>query len=343
MLFAAGEARYEAGEYLEAARILGRVPQEFPDSRWVAPAYLVLGSTQLHLKHPKDAVNWFEDYLREYPRGTQCKYAYRGLSDAQAALGDWAASEAAAIALLALPDLSPGDEDSAQARQARARVEQGNLGEKTQILLEDAVLRHGPAAHLEDGFPDDTDTGPMARFYLGELARLRAEAIALTTAVDLEKVASELDMKADFVLEAHRHYYRTFSYGDNVWNARAAYQMANIYERFYLDVMEAPAPEGLSLEDQELYSEALDEALINVVKRAYVLYGQVVRYARDFSLEEEWVERCRQGIVRLEQRIQSVEGRMNQSSDGEDEPEYRKPSQPAGQSPAVVSPPKGSI
>lgn len=298
-LFFEGQLHFTSDEFAEAARLFERVLDEFPESRYIAPAILMRGTSLLKLSQPGQAVGMFERYMAKYPSGSQRWYALKGLGDAKAELKDWQGSEAAFAQMAGLPGLTALQREAAIAGQGRAMVEQGRLDE-ADPLIKEVAERRGPSSRALDGSIDGRELGAMARFYVGELARRRSEAIIPTSGVDLDALDGALEKKAELLITAHEQYYRTFAYGIPSWTAAAAYQMGYLYERFYQDLMEAPPPSELDAEGVALYREMLNQRLTNVVKRSKDLYGQVVRHASRLHLDDAWVEKCRAGIARLE-------------------------------------------
>lgn len=301
-LFYEGQKRFTSDELAGAAEVFERVLNEFPESRYVAPALLMRGTALLKLSRPDEATAMFERYMTRYPTGTQRWYALKGLGDAHADQKDWARSEADFVQMAALNSLTALQREAALAGRGRALIEQGRLDEADPLIREVAE-RRGPSSRTGDGSIDARELGAMARFYVGELTRRRSEAIRPQAGVDLDKLDNELETKAELLISAHEQYYRTFAYGVPTWTAAAAYQMGYLYERFYQDLMEAPPPADLDAEAVALYREMLDSRLANVVKRAKDLYGQVVRHAARLQLEDAWVQKCQAGIARLESRI----------------------------------------
>lgn len=301
-LFYEGQLHFTGDEFSEAARLFDRVLNEFPESRYIAPALLMRGTALLKLSQPGQAVALFERYMAKYPSGSQRWYALKGIGDAKAELKDWQSSEATFAQMAALPALTGLQREAALAGQGRAMVEQGRLDE-AEPLIKEVAERRGPSSRALDGSIDGRELGAMARFYVGELARRRSEAIIPSTGVDLDALDGELEKKAELLISAHEQYYRTFAYGIPSWTAAAAYQMGYLYERFYQDLMEAPPPAGLDAEETALYREMLNQRLTHVVKRSKDLYGQVVRHASRLQLDDVWVEKCRAGIARLEEGL----------------------------------------
>lgn len=304
-LFYEGQRRFGAEELEVAVEIFQRVLDEFPDSRYVAPSLLMLGRSLIDLDRPAEALPHFQRYLEVYPTGRQRYMALLGQGDAHAALKDWTASEKDFRALLELPGLTTPQRDNGRARLARAEIEQGRL-DGTVPLLEEIATRFPPISRDADG--DNREVGALARFYVGEVKRRQAEAVVLGGDINVEQTSAALEEKSLLTLDAHQHYYRTFSYSLPDYTAVAAYQMAYLYERFYSDLLNSPPPPQLDAEEVALYREMLDEQLVNVVKKATDLYSQVIRHADKFQLKPEWVEKCREGIARLESQRQTVKG-----------------------------------
>lgn len=302
-LFFEGQRRYDQQDYEGALVLYRRVSAEFPDTRYLAPALLMEARVLLELKRPTEAIPPYTTYLSRYPQGRQRTLAYAGLAEAHLALSQWTDAENAYSSLLELPALPATWKDLAQVGVSRAQVEQGKLEPAESILLAVAE-KYPPSARDREGDVDIREVGATARLYIGEVYRRRAESIVLTETIDLTRTAEQLNKKSQLVLDAHHQYYRTFSYAVPEYTSMAAYRMGYLYERFYADLMAAPPPPGLDAEDEALYRELLDKELDSVVRQAYDLYGQVLRHAERLALKGEWVEACRQGIARLEERME---------------------------------------
>lgn len=304
-LFFEGQKLYGEENFTGASEIFQRIIRDFSNSRYFAPALLMEGRVRLDLKQPQEALAPFQQYLDAFPNGRQKYSAYLGLGDAHAALNDWTGSEQDFQKLLALTGLTTAQKDAGKARLGRAQIEQGRFSEQ-ETVLEDVANRNPPFLRGRDEDSDSRETGAIARFYVAEILRLKAENVALDGGSSVEAIQKDLEQKSQLTLDAHEQYYRTFSYSLPDYTAKAAYRMANLYERFYNDVMAAPPPKEMSEEDVVLYKEMLDEKLGGVVKKAYDLYGQVIRHADHFGLKGEYVQMCQDGMTRLEARVQQL-------------------------------------
>jgi len=146
--------------------------------------------------------------------------------------------------------------------------------------------------------------GAMAYYHLGEVYRLKAEAVELVHVDDLEVAREELDRKASHIISAQDAYLETIRTGVHEWIPRAGFRLGNLYEQFRTDILEAPMPTAVTDDlDREVYLEILDEETAVLLMKARMVYQTVLDKASEVNIYDEWVVRIREMLDQVEEEL----------------------------------------
>lgn len=220
------------------------------------------------------------------------------------------------------PDLSLEDRIRARSWRAICKVEMGEWDEA------ETDLRRALGAHARNKNSERVDTYwvAQAQFFLGEIYRLRFEAIPIDQTDDVPKLSETIEEKAGFLLSAQGHYVRTLRLRHPHWVAAAGQRIGELYERFHDELIAAPIPSDLTPEQVELYRTELRRKVRILVKKAIVAYEQTLSVAERLGLEGDFVDKTRAGLARMEKiLLESEDEEEPPTNQGEaargDEPE----------------------
>ncbi|WP_193601628.1 tetratricopeptide repeat protein [Marinobacter salexigens] len=124
-------------------------------------------------------------------------------------------------------------------------------------------------------------------------ALARYDSIRLTLPLNKSMVAKTNALEA-----AVNAYQKTASYGISSFATEAGYQIAHIYSRLGVDLMDSERPEGLSQLELAQYELLLEEQAYPFEDNAIDIHEQNIRRARE-GIFDEWVKRSYESLRRL--------------------------------------------
>jgi hypothetical protein len=214
------------------------------------------------------------------------RYAENRLVEARAVLDE----------LAARPDLPPELHLRALTQRGAVELEAGDGA------AAEATLREALAGPVGAG-PDDRYYRAKARFFLGEVWRLRFEALPVDVpGADPEALSARLDEKSQLLLAAQERYREAIGAGEARWAVAAGARTGELYETLHRQLLEAPVPPGLQGEDALAYSAALRERLQVLLMKAGDAYRQTLDAARAARVEGPYVRAAEEGLARTAPR-----------------------------------------
>ncbi|HUE39857.1 MAG TPA: tetratricopeptide repeat protein [Candidatus Binatia bacterium] len=115
-------------------------------------------------------------------------------------------------------------------------------------------------------------------------------------------VAENLKRKQSLLTAVVDQYTPAVASGLSPIATQASFGIGNAYEEFGSALEEAPRPPGLSAEERSEYDRLLEDKVRPFLKRAVNAYRVTVRAAREKSLDDEWVTRCRTRLAAVAPR-----------------------------------------
>lgn len=140
-----------------------------------------------------------------------------------------------------------------------------------------------------------------ARYMLGE--RLLAEFAGVTIEGDVKQLKARLRRKSELLKRAADAFLDTAELGVAEWTTAALYQIGFTYESFAKALLSSPAPSNLSPEDQELYTQSIEEFVIPIEERALEAYESGWQKAVELGIFNAWTARMRAALGRLNSEL----------------------------------------
>jgi hypothetical protein len=198
-LFDRAGAALDKDRYDQALALYDRLLSAFPDSALVAPALFNAG---LALEGMGDLDAAVARYLEVARRARGTRHGLDGHIRAGAVMAErarWGDALRVFEELLARRDLATADRIEIRARRGYVLVESGRFDDAEAALAAALELEQVGARGVEMRY-----FLAMAQYYLGEVARRRAEAVRL--ALPEEVLQRDLEAKAKLVLVAQRRF-----------------------------------------------------------------------------------------------------------------------------------------
>ena len=298
-LFAHGSSAFAAADFRQANRFLDRLADFYPSSPHRREAIYKSGLAYEKTKNWEEAASRF----------AQLADAEHGTGDALEAAFQLAAtfyfqerySDAAQIlgAVAARSDLRITTVIEAKVQRGVCEVELG----KSEIA--ERTLREAVDLYQEQTDKHDIDESYPAQgeFFLGEIYRLRSEAVSLQPEQDAEQLARDLEYKAELLLSAQGHYLRAIRIGDRYWSTASGSQIGMLYENLYSHLIHSPVPKQLDGEEAEIYRQELRKRVRVLVTKAINIYERTLEAAERTGSSGVFVERTRESLRKLKELL----------------------------------------
>lgn len=159
----------------------------------------------------------------------------------------------------------------------------------------DRVLELFRAAKEPPGSPAATRAAE-ARFLQAEAIYGEFEAVSLN--VPENKMRGAVDAKDKKVQAAIKAYVDVAQFRDPEWSAAALYKVGQCFQRFSESLMEAPIPQGLTEEEQEIYRAQLQEMGLPFEDNAVKNFERAVKLAHEQRIYNRWTALSAQHLAK---------------------------------------------
>lgn len=297
-LFAKGTSAYANGEWARAAACFERLVVAFPESPHLVLAQYNAGLARERLGDWEEARAHFSAIAN--PAGTDDGLdAAFHLAETLYHLGRYAEGSELLARMAGRTDLPVARRLEAQVQQGVCEVEDGRLdaGEKT--LRQALALWNGAAERetLDDYFP------AQAQFFLGEIYRLHYAEVQLNPEQGADALSKELEFKAELLLSAQGHYFRTIKIGNAYWATAAGTQIGGLYQDMYQQISDSRAPSELNEEESRVYRQELRKRVRVLLTKAITVYESTLAAAERLGSSGPFVERARENLEKMKQLL----------------------------------------
>ncbi len=282
-LFDQAAAALDGESWDQALALYDRLLAEFPSSALVVPALFNAGLAHEGKGDWAGAVARYEQVRRASRRPRDRIDAGLRMAAVLAEQGAWDRSVAALDGVLADKAASADDRREALARKGYALVEEKSYPAAEAALTSAVALGKGA-----DSF------AAMAHFYLAEVPRRQAAAVALR--LPDAQLRADLEAKARLVLLAQERYEATVELGDVYWATAAAHAMATMQEDMWRALVAAPVPAQLKPDEAAIYVAEVRKLARPYLDRALAIHQKNVELAGRYRTESPWSEASRQRI-----------------------------------------------
>ncbi|MHB8879660.1 MAG: tetratricopeptide repeat protein [Myxococcaceae bacterium] len=298
-LFAGGESAFAAQDFRQAARFFGRIADFHPDSIHRRAALYNSGLAHEKLKE------WDEARLR-----------FLELSDPHKGTGD--SLDAAFRVAETLYHLEQFDDavtilkvlgdraDLPMNKRVEAQVQKGICElEAGRPDAAEATLRHVAAVYQDLPDKDQVDDyyPAQAQFFMGEIYRVHFEAAQLDPEKGIDQLAKDLEYKSELLLSSQGHYLRSIRIGNGYWATASGSQIGGLYESFYADMINSPAPKELNGEEVEVYRQELRKKIRVLLTKAITIYERTLEAAERIGSSSPFVDKTREKLQKMKELL----------------------------------------
>jgi tetratricopeptide (TPR) repeat protein len=298
-LFAGGTSAFAAGDFKQAARYFGRLVDFHPDSKHRREALYNAGLAHQRLKEWEEAYHRFSE-LADAEKGTgdALDAAFR-VAETQYHLERYDDAAKVLSVLANRQDIPVGRRMEARVQQGVCELESGH-SEQAEVTLRKAVSDYEALPEkdeVEDYFP------AQAHFFMGEIYRLHFEDVKLDPAKGTDKLAEDLNYKAELLLSAQGHYLRSIRVGNGYWATAAGAQIGAMYENLYDHMVHTEAPPGLSAEEAQVYRQELRKKIRVLLTKSINIYERTLEAAERIGSQSAFVDRTRESLRKVRELL----------------------------------------
>lgn len=312
-LFAGGTSAFAANDFKQAARYFGRLADFHPDSRHRRAALYNAGLAHQRLKEWEEAGNRFAE-LADPAKGTgdALDSAFR-VAETHYHLERYEQASALLATIAERQDLPVNRRLEAQVQQGICQLE-GGRSEDAEKTLRKALSTYDGLAdkdEVDDYFP------AQAHFFIGEIYRLHYDDVKLDAARGSDKLAEDLNYKAELLLSAQGHYLRSIRVGNGYWATAAGAQIGALYENLYEHMVNSPAPAELDASEAQVYRQELRKKIRVLLTKSINIYERTLETAERIGSQSTFVDRTRESLAKVKALL---------LADAEAEPDATPPS-----------------
>lgn len=296
-LRARGREFLARGETSAAIPLLERFVAAYPTHPvWLETLYDLATALRKAGKKQR-AIECYRRLLHHSDRSADSRFIWKAafdLAELEGSLGEWRAASQTYAWITANERMDDLTRTEARLRLGIAyyELDRKDLAVET---IESALER---STRLNrQGLVVDTRLLAQSYFTLGEICFSYFKTISLQSSPsDLEKM---LDWKVKMLLAARDRYLEAADFEDPFWMTASLYRIGLAYDLLYKEILEAPLPEGLSPEETRIYRRELRKAVGGIRDKAVNTYRQILQFATEHQIDNEWVEQIRMRLSRL--------------------------------------------
>jgi TolA-binding protein len=137
----------------------------------------------------------------------------------------------------------------------------------------------------------------QARYLQGDEALRDFDAVKIEG--DVRGLSGRLKQKSKLLGKAASIYVDVVDFEVAEWVTAALYKIGQTYERFAKALNDAPVPEGLSEQEQQVYRDELSMFVVPIEERALEAYEGGYKKARELGIYNKWTVLMREGLTRM--------------------------------------------
>ena len=287
-------------DYERAIRLYTRLIEDFPESRYALDARFNTGLAMELLERHEQAAEHFSKIASEETLIENGKYrfwvdAVLRWSVNLTQLERWDDVLRVYQSLLDHPRVGRGDKFEASVGIGIVYHELERIDEAETTLVE--ALKLSRMYSRTGGF-DNRGLISEAAFRLGLISEARYKEVELR--LDSPTLRDDFELKCERLLETQKRYLDAVRHGEPYAMAMAGLRLGGLYENLYDRLVNLEVPEGLEMDEAEVYLEEIRLRVNVLVKKALRIYSKALKVGRRDPQAKEWIAKLETGIRRLE-------------------------------------------
>ncbi|WP_414653999.1 tetratricopeptide repeat protein [Hyalangium sp.] len=298
-LFAGGTSAFAAGDFKQAARYFGRLVDFYPQSSHRKEALYNAGLSHQRLKAWEEAYHRFSELADAAKgQGDALEAAFR-VAETQYHLERFSEAAELLATLAHRKDIPAGRRMEARVQQGICELEGGRT-ELAETTLRTALSEYEALSdkdEVEDYFP------AQAHFFIGEVYRLHYESVKLEPSKGTDKLAEDLNYKAELLLSSQGHYLRSIRVGNGYWATASGAQIGAMYENLYEHMVHTPAPPELDAVEAQVYRQELRKKIRVLLTKSINIYERTLEAAERIGSQNAFVDRTRESLRKVRELL----------------------------------------
>lgn len=300
--FKAGNRAFKKKDYKEAIQHFAVILENFKESNYYLPSLYNTALSLERLDRWEESLSAYNTLIEAFPgkeaatdalfRSSVCAHELKRYEDVLTIL----------TRLEKRTGLSIYDNVELEARRGNALLEMNRLTEAEEAYRR-AIKLH-QRAPAEIALPDDQFFVVAAHFGVSQVYHKLFRDVRFRLPV--ERMEKDIEDKSQLFSQAQSGYIRTIKRGNPYWTTAARYQIARMYEEFYIDLLNAEFPE-LSDEEANLYFDELRKNIRPFMKRAMRYYEKTITLSERAGVDNEHTQKTQEALERLKRYISDPE------------------------------------
>lgn len=298
-LFEDARAAFERHDFAACDTLYGELFERFPQSLYVHSALYNRGLCLEQLREHGRAAAHFRRHaqlsteLRDQRDG-EFRWGYNMVKT-----GDYPTAIHLYTRLLEAPDLQPLDRAECHLRRGIAQFRLSRSGEAEKDLKAAMKL----VEEGTEGFVEGSEIMAEAHFRRGEVYQRLSHHVALKLPV--KKMKADLADKVRFFRQAQDSYIAALNVKHSYWATAAGLKLGELYEQFYLDVLQAEVPTDFDPVTRQFYFVELRKQLEPLLEQSLAIYEKNITMSERIGAQNEWVTATEDRLARLRGLIEA--------------------------------------
>ncbi len=292
-LFEDAQGAFARHDFAACDSLYGQLFERFPQSRFVHTGLYNRGLCLEQLReHGRAAVHFrrhaqLSTELRDQRDG-EFRWGYNLVKT-----GDYPTAIHLYNRLLDADDLGPLDRAECHLRRgiAQFRLSRPGAAEKD-LKRAMALVEEGT-----EGFVEGSELMAEAHFRRGEIYQRLSHNVALKLPV--AKMKTDLADKARFFRQAQDSFIAALNVRHSYWATAAGLKLGELYEQFYLDVLQAEVPTDFDPVTRRFYFVELRTQLEPLLEQSLAIYEKNITMSERIGAQNEWVAATESRLARL--------------------------------------------
>lgn len=310
--FEEASAYFQAGDYARARRLYRRVYDASDELIWRKAALYNIGLAHENEGAWERAAQVFDQVIDAFPTTTEGRDAYFRLAEMLAQLGEFQRIVPLMTEVLLRPDLNDDRRIEGLVRKGTAYVELRQFADAEKVLSTaiDFDERSRKKA-LDEG--RRYERGKLASTGVAQAKYLRGRIYheifsEIRMVLPVERYKRDLADKDALFHQALKEYTAAVRTGNHYWAPQAGFQIGQLYEDYYFDILASEVPQHFTQEHRDIYFEELRKFLEPGLKSALQMYERALGMAYRMGSQDDVVEDLLTHLLALENYAETQEG-----------------------------------
>lgn len=310
--FDEASAYFQAEDYPHAIRFYQRILDATDELIWQKAARYNMALAYEYQGKWDKADEAYQEVIRRFPTTEEGRDAHFRRAEALAQRGEFQHIPPLMDSALQRPDISDDRRIEGLIRKGTAMVELRRFPEAEKTLRQAIEFEERARQNaLETG--RRYDQSPLVRSGIAQakylIGRIYHEIFSeIRMVLPVERYKKDLADKDALFHQALKEYTEAVRTGDSYWAPHAGFQIAQLYEDYYFDILASEVPKHFTQEHRDIYFEELRKFLQPGLQSALQMYERALGMAYRMGSQDAVVEELLEHLLALENYAETQEG-----------------------------------